>query len=287
MNNLRDKKYFIVLLLAVFIFPLLWVDKLDNNNEKETKEEIETEIGDLPDEDIVELPSEDIIESSSAEIAIPDEDIVVEPSTEYNIDTSIALPSSYIIEGVEPILQNPELPTGCEVTALDILLNYYGYDIDKCTLADNYLIKAEVGTSTAWDAFLGNPRSIHSYGCYSSVIYNTANLYLESINSEYRAINLEDIEFEDLLYEVSDNNPVLIWVTINMSIPYSSKSWNIDGEIFSWQANSHCMILYGYDIDNNIVYLSDPLYGNREYSMSICKDRYNRMYKQAIIIHKY
>lgn len=277
MNNLRDKKYFIVLLLAVLIFPLLWVDKLDNN-EKESNEEIETDIGDIPDEDIVE--------PSSAEIAIPDEDIV-EPSTEYNINTSISLPSSYIIEGVNPILQNPELPTGCEVTALDILLNYYGYDIDKCTLADDYLIKADIGTSTAWDAFLGNPRSSHSYGCYSPVIYNTANLYLESINSEYKAINLEGIEFEDLLYEVSDNNPVLIWVTINMSIPYSSDSWNINGEIFSWQANSHCMVLYGYDTNNNIVYLSDPLYGNREYNMSICKDRYNRMYQQAIIIHKY
>lgn len=31
--------------------------------------------------------------------------------------------------------QMQELPTGCEVTALTMVLNYYGYTIDKVTMA--------------------------------------------------------------------------------------------------------------------------------------------------------
>lgn len=40
---------------------------------------------------------------------------------------------------VENILQTPELPNGCEITSAAIVLNYLGFDIDKVTLAENYL----------------------------------------------------------------------------------------------------------------------------------------------------
>ena len=40
---------------------------------------------------------------------------------------------------VENILQNPELPNGCEITSAAIVLNYLGFDIDKVTLAENCL----------------------------------------------------------------------------------------------------------------------------------------------------
>lgn len=33
------------------------------------------------------------------------------------------------------IIQNPELPTGCEITALTMVLNYYGYPADKIVMA--------------------------------------------------------------------------------------------------------------------------------------------------------
>ena len=46
---------------------------------------------------------------------------------------------------VKCVLQNPELPTGCEITALTIVLNYLGYDVDKLTMADKYLDKGPVG----------------------------------------------------------------------------------------------------------------------------------------------
>ncbi len=39
----------------------------------------------------------------------------------------------------EIIRQMPELPTGCEITALTMMLNYYGYSVDKMTMASEYL----------------------------------------------------------------------------------------------------------------------------------------------------
>ena len=40
---------------------------------------------------------------------------------------------------VPNILQNPELPTGCESVALTMLLHYWGYDTLKTEIADHYL----------------------------------------------------------------------------------------------------------------------------------------------------
>lgn len=45
-----------------------------------------------------------------------------------------ALPAEF-----EIIRRMPELPTGCEITALTMMLNYYGYSVDKMTMASEYL----------------------------------------------------------------------------------------------------------------------------------------------------
>ena len=49
------------------------------------------------------------------------------------------LPKSYIIQGFPIINQMPELPTGCEITAMTMALNYYGYQADKVEMATQYL----------------------------------------------------------------------------------------------------------------------------------------------------
>lgn len=46
---------------------------------------------------------------------------------------------SALIDDFPEIMQMPELPTGCEITALTMVLNYYGFDVDKVTLATEYL----------------------------------------------------------------------------------------------------------------------------------------------------
>lgn len=48
-------------------------------------------------------------------------------------------PDGYEIEDFPILWQMPELPTGCEITALTMTLQYYGFDVDKVTMAEEYL----------------------------------------------------------------------------------------------------------------------------------------------------
>ena len=185
---------------------------------------------------------------------------------------------------VKNIMQEPELPTGCEITSLTIVLNYLGFDVDKCYMADNYLQKGQIGTVDAYTAFIGNPRTSWSYGCYSPVIIESANNFLCDNNSNLRAYDLTGSDFEDLFYEIQENNPIIIWATMSLVEPYDMKTWNINGKNFTWRANLHCMVLTGYDLNKNIVYVSDPLQGNIEYDLEIFKDRYQKMFSQAIVV---
>ena len=86
----------------------------------------------------------------------------------------------------DTILQLPELPTGCEITSLTMLLNHIGFDVSKHVLADNYLPKGEYRASNFNKVFVGDPHSTYAYGCYAPVIVKAAKKYLEKYdkNSE-------------------------------------------------------------------------------------------------------
>ena len=48
----------------------------------------------------------------------------------------------------------PELPTGCEITALTMVLNYYGYAADKTVMASKYLPVRAAGLHYGADGML-------------------------------------------------------------------------------------------------------------------------------------
>ena len=58
---------------------------------------------------------------------------------------------------VPELLQKPELPTGCESVALTMALMYEGYDLEKTTIADEYLVYSEDGDFTR--GYVGDPKS--------------------------------------------------------------------------------------------------------------------------------
>lgn len=204
------------------------------------------------------------------------------------------LQAAYLIK-IEPILQNPELPTGCEVTSLTTVLQYLNYDIDKCKLADDYLVKGKIGETNFRKAFVGNPRDQGSYGCYAEVIENCAQKYLQSVNSEQEvdAINVEEEEtvvenltgyrFTELYQYIQKDIPVIVWTTIDLQETYETAHWNVDGEEITWLKNEHCVVLVGYDQEN--VTVCDPLKGLVEYDAELFEERYEQLYSQAIVIY--
>ena len=224
-------------------------------------------------------PSIEPVISTDTEITAQEDDITTE-----TILTPLVYDTNTL--DVECIMQNPELPTGCEVTSLAIVLKYYNYDIDKLTLAEEYLDKGDVGTVTAWQSFIGSPTTNSGYGCYSPVLIRCAEKYLDEQTDKLSVTDLTGTNLEDLFYEIDKGNPVIVWATINLVEPITTDSWVIDGKDFSWLANEHCLVLTGYDKIQNIVYVADPLKGNTTYDLELFKDRYNKLFRQAIVLRR-
>ena len=65
---------------------------------------------------------------------------------------------------MENILQNPELPTGCESVALTMVLKYLGFDLEKTTIADDYLVFADRNFAMG---YIGNPHTEDGAGIFA------------------------------------------------------------------------------------------------------------------------
>lgn len=190
---------------------------------------------------------------------------------------------SYKKLDVKCVLQNPELPTGCEITALTIVLNYLGYDVDKLTLADNFLDKGRVGETSPYKAFVGNPRDEDACGAFAPVIVNSAKRYLYSENSDTNVYNVTGADYSELVDYVDNGHPVLVWETMWMAKPHIAAEWNVDGETIVWKSHEHAMVLIGYTADTYI--MADPLRGIYEYDKEVVEERYKDMGRQAIVIY--
>lgn len=191
-------------------------------------------------------------------------------------------PNSFSLD-IPFVNQYPELPTGCEITALTTVLNYLGYNVDKLTMADYYLDKGEMGEVSPYKAFVGNPRDEDSCGAFAPVLVNSATKYLKSQRSYMNVYNITGAEYNELLDYVDDGHPVLVWETMYMKEPYESCTWNIDGENIMWLSREHAMVLIGYTQSTYI--MADPLRGICEYDKELVETRYKSMGKQAIVIY--
>lgn len=186
---------------------------------------------------------------------------------------------------INVIYQLPELPTGCEITSLDMVLNYMGYSIDKVTLSDNYLDKGTIGIDSYKKVFLGDPKDPNSYGCFAPVIANAANKYLTEQNSPLHAYNLTGSELNELFDNIRYGLPVIIWGSLNPNINITyNNTWIVDSEILKWPANEHCMVLTGFDLTNNTVTINDPLKGVCTYDYNAFLEYYVELGRQAVVI---
>ena len=209
--------------------------------------------------------------------------------TELTVPTEPAvLTASQVELDAQPVLQNPELPTGCEVTALTAALNYLGYPVDKVTMADQYLTRAEPYQATFGEAFIGSPHDANAWGCYAPVIVETAQKYLDEQGGGEVAQNLTGCSLKTLLWEVANGNPVITWVTINLTSRVEERYyWTTPkGEDAVFLINEHCVLLCGYDLNANTVTVCDPLEGKIQYNMDKFEDRYQLVYQQAVVLRK-
>lgn len=195
------------------------------------------------------------------------------------------LKKSFVIDGFETVMQEPELPTGCEVTALTQTMQFYGFDVDKVELCDVFMPIDHEGYYTMNEAYLGDPHATNGFGCNAPVIVNTADDYFEYIGSDWYAKNISEMPLEEVLYQVEQGRPVVVWTTIGQRETISEFQFILGcGEEFWFNPFQHCVTIYGYDYDAGLVYIADPLEGNMEYNMEIFERIYEIMEKQAVIL---
>ena len=87
-----------------------------------------------------------ILETTNNTNEISENDIPLEENVEeYFVEQESAIAESeHQINLFDIIFQMPELPIGCETTALTMVLNYYGMEADKIEMATKYLPTQEL-----------------------------------------------------------------------------------------------------------------------------------------------
>lgn len=192
------------------------------------------------------------------------------------------LGEDYTIENFGIIYQMPELPTGCEITALTMMLNYYNFEINKTEMAKKYLPTIEYdfyydnGIMIGNDIdcyFIGNPESESGFVCGCQAIETAANKYFDDIDSNYVAVDLTGSSPYELYDLISKDTPVFVLVTIGMEDRFETEGWYTeDGKYVEWSTNDHGAVLIGYS--DETVTIADPLAGIIEYE----RDQFEKVY---------
>lgn len=152
--------------------------------------------------------------------------------------TEMTTEDSNIIDNFPIIFQMPQLPTGCEITAATMVLNYYGFNADKILMAEEYLPTASRNLHYGSDGrlygsdlneyFIGNPKTESGYVCGTGAIVTALNHYLTEQCSSLRAIDISGSTPQEVYELVKDDIPVIVWVTIEMNNRNKTQGWYTD-----------------------------------------------------------
>ncbi|HET7578780.1 MAG TPA: C39 family peptidase [Bacillales bacterium] len=187
------------------------------------------------------------------------------------------------------IKQFPELPRGCEVTSLAMLVQFAGYGVDKMELAKNIKKAPTPYQVIHGQVHFGNPNvgfvgAMDTYdepglGVYHGPVADLARSYMGD-----RVIDLTGDSFEAVLDQLADGIPV--WVINNTRFTrLPEKFWE------TWQTpegpiqityKEHSVLVTGYD--QNWIYFNDPLAGvkNRKMKRASFIEAWKQIGSQAI-----
>ena len=123
--------------------------------------------------------------------------------------------------------QRPQLPTGCEVTATTMMLQYAGAKVTKTSLANEM-----PRSSNPNKGFVGSPYSKSGWWIYPKGLMPLVKKHVGS------ATNLTGASFNQLKAKINVGHPVVVWVA------------NVDGFV------NHAITLTGYS--KTRAYYNDP-----------------------------
>ena len=156
----------------------------------------------------------------------------------YEIGNNVWVPQDYVvvsdapdmktanwISGVPLISQRPELPNGCEITAVTMMLQYAGAKVDKMQLA-----REMPRSSNPEYGYIGQPWDSTGITIFPNALMSLVEKYAGS------AKDLSGMDFNAIKYQIDLGHPVVTWNTLH-GFPY------------------HALTVTGYD--SQYVYYND------------------------------
>lgn len=181
--------------------------------------------------------------------------------------------------------QMPDLPNGCEVTSLSMLMNYYGIKVSKNELAETI---QHVDSFTDGGKYRGNPHqgfvghmTIANAGwcVYNEPLYNVARKYTSHIE------NITGSNFLSLLKLVSTGHPVMIITTTTFNKVNNMQTWDTNTGKVNVTPSSHACVITGYSKPKKVVYVNNPYgYKNQPVNWKNLQASYNQQGRQALYI---
>lgn len=181
--------------------------------------------------------------------------------------------------------QMPDLPNGCEVTSLSMLMNYYGIKVSKNELAETI---QHVDSFTDGGKYRGNPHqgfvghmTIANAGwcVYNEPLYNVARKYTSHIE------NITGSDFLSLLKLVSTGHPVMIITTTTFNKVNNMQTWDTNTGKINVTPSSHACVITGYSKPKKVVYVNNPYgYKNQPVNWKNLQASYNQQGRQALYI---
>ncbi len=183
-----------------------------------------------------------------------------------------AMPSHFLIH-VPAKNQYPQLPNGCEVTSLAMLMTAVGHPESKMTLAREMpkdptkLVLTSTttakGTVVHHVVYWGNPnvgfvgdvyQAGEGYGIYHGPMYHFLNHLLPG-----RAEDLTGSPFSRILHHVSEGIPVELWTTTTFAPTNDWVTWESPEGLVRATPFEHAVLLVGYS--PGYLYVNNPLNG--------------------------
>ena len=201
-------------------------------------------------------------------------------------DNSVSHPPAVMLK-IPLLYQMPELPRGCEVTSLAMLLLHEGIKTDKLELAKRIKKDSTPYQIKNGRIFYGNPNegfvgkmdsfNVAGYGVYHGPIAALLDEYMPGM-----ALDLTGCEFNDLLYYLVLKIPV--WVIINITyapLPQSAfLTWDTADGLIRITYREHSVLLTGYD--ETYIYFNDPLKGKYAAERDKFAAAWEQMGRQAV-----
>jgi uncharacterized protein YvpB len=196
---------------------------------------------------------------------------------------------SSVILDAPLVTQLPELPRGCEVTSLTMMLQSAGVPANKMTLAAQVpkdptpysRVNGQIHYGNPNKGFVGDMYNMDNlgYGVYHGPIAKLAKTYLPN-----RVIDFTGSRFETMFQFLNEGKPV--WVIIDTLFdaapPKDWVVWKTPEGTISINGTEHSVLVTGYD--SQYIYFNDPLSGEKNDRAAIhsFKSGWEQMGSQAI-----